>query len=1134
MNNLKFLGTSVFQLLSLIFVALYFLGIFNMNFSDRNNYCAMTYMFEYPQFVRISLPENKQYPQYGLYAYSEGRFTEKARKMWFDGIPVLFLPGNSGSHMQARSIASVALRKAISNGYEYHFDYFTINFNEELSGLYGGVLQSQTEFAAACISKVLSLYRNHRYSKIVPSSVVLIGHSMGGVIAKRLLAYPNTLNTTSILLTLSAPIEAPVVNFDSDINNYYKLMQLEWDAYIYPYKDVRESKLLISLGGGPRDVLVPGSLTTSNNSYINAMATAIPGVWVSPDHVSMVWCKQLVMVINRYLFDIVDHKTEQITYNKELRRHKAEMYFQANRSMTLNENIHRVEVNMIADAFWYEDNRRVYQIARPEIDRTTYLMIRLAPFPQNRFVAVEAINVDDKDWIFGCNAKDVHSSYRYCKTATSLSELSRWTGAANEFGRRKLATINLHSVQEMRPDWTHVIVKVSPTRKPITLNVDINDYASRQIKVEVPSALSFSKHIIKETESNALYYELILSNFNVIHQAYLLYVEPTSTCHNINYHVSAEMHVPWARNNEFYHYYTHLKQSPMKLRLFISNPNVSQGLDPEENVKITLLLDPKCTFTISISSSWYIRLAQLVRNYTPVLVPYIASIVLLAARSNLLSLKENGSCISIHSALMSEGIKPYYVLVFSRLTIMGLMAIPILHILLENSGWRNLEIQYFTRSLLVLPTYMTALGFLNVIAAVTVAVMIFSSQLAHRLLFRILWRGGGSLAEKVASGLQKIPMIVSASLVCAVPLSCGAAALVAGAAFYAFMLSKMYEEYLEDYVYKLMAKVASKICRIFKRKVNSNSQATQLQINEVKSTSESEINDDNELSSDIKNLNENNEEIVKDNYSAPIKQSDGQDECATHVDDSEIDEDLNNLNFHMMLFFLWMCVTLANVPALLTWARNFKYSMVLKPDTSYHAGFIMSICSGVIWQLNGPRKKLRHYESVCSLLFTMAVFILSVGPFSLAIVNYGVTLMFSIITMQQVCDKEEEVATESVEKPDLVSQSKENLNVPNTEKTNDEIKDNSCKSNMCKGDNNMEQPGDDCDGCNVSKDNKDESNNEETNEKIKENLSKTNDECNSANVNNEDQSSKDCDVCNESRIFNIFSRLRDKFSYLND
>lgn len=39
---------------------------------------------------------------YGLYAYSEGRLTERSRNMDFDGIPVLFIPGNSGSYKQGK------------------------------------------------------------------------------------------------------------------------------------------------------------------------------------------------------------------------------------------------------------------------------------------------------------------------------------------------------------------------------------------------------------------------------------------------------------------------------------------------------------------------------------------------------------------------------------------------------------------------------------------------------------------------------------------------------------------------------------------------------------------------------------------------------------------------------------------------------------------------------------------------------------------------------------------------------------------------------------------------------------------------------------------------------------------------
>ncbi|XP_064071825.1 GPI inositol-deacylase isoform X2 [Vanessa tameamea] len=1017
MKILNIIGLSAFQIISFIFVVGYFFGILNNYFSDKNNYCAMTYMFEYPQYVRITLDENKIFPQYGLYAYSEGRFTERARKMWFDGVPVLFLPGNSGSHMQARSLASVALRKALSSKYEYHFDYFTINYNEELSGLYGGVLQSQTQFAAACVTKILSLYKSNRYTKSVPISIILIGQSMGGLIAKRLLAYPSTINTTNIVITLATPLEAPVINFDSVINDYYMLMNLEWEAYVRKYKEVEEKKFLITIGSGPRDVLVPAGLTSSNDSHISALTTAIPGVWVTPDHVSMVWCKQLVMVVNRFLFSIIDPHTTQVTENNQKIAASARQYFETNRSMILNPFIIRPNVTMQADSFWYEDNRRIYQISRPEIERTTHLMIRLVSFPQNRFVAVESVNVDDRDWIFGCNAKNVYNSYRYCKEATSLSELSRWTGAATNFGKRKLATVHLHKLMEIEPDWTHVIVKVSPTKKPIVLNVDINDHASREIDVKLPSDFSFGRNVIKdETEANSLYYELILSDLNLIHQAYLLYVEPTSTCQTTQYHVSAELHVPWARNHESFHYFTHLKNTPMKLRLFKSNPNVTLGLEAVDKVKITLLLDPKCTFRIR--------------------------------------------------------------------------SVPFLTFLLENASWKNLELQYFTRSLLVLPAYMTALGILNVVAAAVLIVMVFSSQLAHRLLFRIVWRGGTGLAEKMAAGLQKVPMIMSAALVCAVPLSCGAASLAAGAAFYAFMLSKMYEEYLEDFVYRLMSKIASRICRMFKSKETKSATKSCPAKNVTATDKKYPLDESVNASTDDKSTNTEN----NDNSKAllPKVAEEKKEKCDTNEAKHE-DEDLNNINFHMMLFFLWMAVTIVNIPALLTWARNFKYSMVLKPDTSYHTGFVMSACSAIIWQMDGPKKNLRHYDAVAALLYTMAIFILALGPFSLSIVNYGVTFMFTIITIQQLYDKEEPTEVTSEEHLESKVDNASDEKIPSKMDLETETKTEGTKSDT----------------------NPDPKSENFANEKATEN----------------DENTSECDVCNENRIYNIFKNLREKFSF---
>lgn len=88
----------------------------------------------------------------------------------------------------------------------------------------------------------------------------------------------------------------------------------------------------------------------------------------------------------------------------------------------------------------------------------------------------------------------------------------------------------------------------------VILNVDINDYNSRRIEVKPPI---FGNAIIKkETEPNALYYEIVIKEMFFVHQAYFLYVEPISSCTNKQYHVSAEFHVPWAKNYEYYHYFT--------------------------------------------------------------------------------------------------------------------------------------------------------------------------------------------------------------------------------------------------------------------------------------------------------------------------------------------------------------------------------------------------------------------------------------------------------------------------------------------------------------------------------------------------------------------------------------------------
>lgn len=60
---------------------------------------------------------------------------------------------------EARSLGSVALRKAENVEGGLHFNVFTVDFNEELVALYGGSLLRQTHFLHESVKAILRLYK---------------------------------------------------------------------------------------------------------------------------------------------------------------------------------------------------------------------------------------------------------------------------------------------------------------------------------------------------------------------------------------------------------------------------------------------------------------------------------------------------------------------------------------------------------------------------------------------------------------------------------------------------------------------------------------------------------------------------------------------------------------------------------------------------------------------------------------------------------------------------------------------------------------------------------------------------------------------------------------------------------------
>lgn len=173
------------------------------------------------------------------------------------------------------------------------------------------------------------------------------------------------------IIALSSPLDKPVLNIDVYFEAFYRKVNKFWDEHrilqnrisnttntccnstnfdlfapssqeVIPINTDASKKhlndiLLITIGGGSRDLLVHSGLTKSRFSDVHAMSSCIPGVWLTTDHLSAVWCLQQVLVINRFLYSIIQPQSKQKqpphlrSYNfieeKSLRLARAKYFF---------------------------------------------------------------------------------------------------------------------------------------------------------------------------------------------------------------------------------------------------------------------------------------------------------------------------------------------------------------------------------------------------------------------------------------------------------------------------------------------------------------------------------------------------------------------------------------------------------------------------------------------------------------------------------------------------------------------------------------------------------------------------------------------------------------------------------------
>jgi pimeloyl-ACP methyl ester carboxylesterase len=237
--------------------------------SGSPNPCTMTYMNPFYRDLEADADSG-----YLLREYLEGG---RGRAAGAAGA-VLFVPGNSGSSEQARSLGHWLDEAAPK------VRVFAVDFGEELSVLSGAVLARQ----AAWTNKALAAVR----ASVPGRPVVVVGHSMGGVVALSLPVSAGWASGQDLhILALSSPLYTEPVACDLAARLLYRRAWAHWGS------DAARGSI-VSLHGGHRDEQVRPGLAAlwpvgPRVRSLVRVTESVQAMGVSADHRCVLWCVEI-------------------------------------------------------------------------------------------------------------------------------------------------------------------------------------------------------------------------------------------------------------------------------------------------------------------------------------------------------------------------------------------------------------------------------------------------------------------------------------------------------------------------------------------------------------------------------------------------------------------------------------------------------------------------------------------------------------------------------------------------------------------------------------------------------------------------------------------------------------------------
>ncbi|KAF1506170.1 GPI inositol-deacylase, partial [Megadyptes antipodes antipodes] len=425
--------------------------------------------------------------------------------------------------------------------------------------------------------------------------------------------------------------------------DFYTAVNNHW---ILKAQDLRNLTTL-SVAGGFRDYQVRSGLAflprlSQHDSALSVVSSAVPRAWASTDHLSIVWCKELILATIRAFFDLIDENTRQITEDPKKRMSVLNHHFVRHPAKIFEENPEAF-TELTGAFMWITVKASKWTYSLYNDSDGKYFTFPLASHRKSySHVYCENSMLDPSSWIYGC----VNSNSSMCLEATDLS----WR--AELLPTTKVVILKLQDY----PSLSHIVIQVPPTvGNKYTLDCEFFKEDSRTVQLPVTHLFSFglssSKILLNST---GLLYNVQLQHFNQIYQAFKIYIE--SHCQSLKERKPSvyRLHIPWSHEDSII-----VAKVPsfteISAKLHIAQPENDSRI-PELNIYSS----SDCQYEVILKTSLLQVLGQIIRFHAGSLPVYIVSNILLTYGGQLSTLISTGQCSDFSLELVRTA-KPYKV-----------------------------------------------------------------------------------------------------------------------------------------------------------------------------------------------------------------------------------------------------------------------------------------------------------------------------------------------------------------------------------------------------------------------------------------------------------------------------------------